>query len=175
MTKINDLNSNKGLVTTPISALHIQRPTVRSVFEINLPIKLVVDHKSRDALLISRDALTICHFGLSCIFVWLPRLTLKCICSLVSDPRFQFSSNFCPTIPSCLHMFVALLPPCSCCSMAPGSNSSMAPEQWIQLHRQVAQLSDTSAELAVELVWGPRGMRWLDGLDLAAVWSENLR
>ena len=43
--------------------------------------------------------------------------------------------------------------------MAPGSNSSMAPEQWIQLHRQVAQLSDTSAELAVELVWGPRGMR----------------
>ena len=51
VTKINDLNSNTGLVTTPISALHIQRPTVRSVFEINLPIKLVVDHKSRDALL----------------------------------------------------------------------------------------------------------------------------
>lgn len=38
------------------------------------------------------------------------------------------------------------------------SNSSMAPEQWIQLHRQVAQLSDTSAELAVELVLFQQGL-----------------
>eukprot|EP00435_Cladocopium_sp_Y103_P055799 s283_g18.t1 len=37
-------------------------------------------------------------------------------------------------------------------------NSSMAPEQWIQLHTQVAQLSETSGELAVELVLFQQGL-----------------
>ena len=43
----------------------------------------------------------------------------------------------------------------------------MTPEQWIQLHSEVAQLSDTSGELAVELA----RMGW-PGLDF---WGENLK